>query len=74
MSVCIRPMGQLKSLLNDQPEITAEAGHTIREILVMLQIKPELVAGVIVNGVMQSKDYTLQEADVVKLFSVMSGG
>jgi sulfur carrier protein ThiS len=74
MSVNIRPMGQLKSLLNDQPEITVEAGHTVRETLVMLQIKPEIVAGVVVNGVLQSKDYTLQEADDVKLFAIMGGG
>ena len=74
MSACIRPMGQLKSLLNNQSEITVEVGRTVREILVMLQIKPEVVAGVIVNGDLQSKDYTLQENDSVKLFSIMGGG
>jgi sulfur carrier protein ThiS len=74
MSVCIRPAGQLKNLLNHQTEIIVEAGVTIRETLIMLQIKPELVAGVVVNGVLQSKDYLLQEADEVKLFSIMGGG
>jgi len=74
MSACIRPMGQLKSLLNNQSKITVEVGRTVREILVMLQIKPEVVAGVIVNGDLQSKDYILQEDDDVKLFSIMGGG
>ena len=74
MPACIRPTGQLKSYLNNQSEITVEAGRTVREILVMLQIKPEVVAGVIVNGDLQSKDYTIQEDDVIKLFSIMGGG
>lgn len=74
MSVRIRPMGQLKGYLNNQSEITVEAGRTVRETLVMLQIQPELVAGVVVNGVLQSKDYITQEEDDVKLFAVMGGG
>ncbi len=74
MSVCLRPAGQLKGLLNNQSEITVDAGKTVRETLILLQIKPELVAGVVVNGVLQSKDYLLQEADDVKLFSIMGGG
>ena len=74
MPVIIQPMGQLKSYFNDQSEITVEAGHTVRETLVRLQIKPEIIAGVIVNGVLQSKDYTLQDEDSVKLFAVMGGG
>jgi sulfur carrier protein ThiS len=74
MSVRIRPMGQLKSSLNNQSEITVDAGRTVRETLVMLQIKPEIVAGVVVNGDLQSMDYVLLENDDVKLFSIMGGG
>lgn len=74
MTVIIQPMGQLKSYFNDQSEITVEAGRTMRETLVRLQIKPEVIAGVIVNGVLQSKDYTLQEEDAVKLIAVLGGG
>ena len=74
MPVIIRPMRQLKSLLNGQSEITVEAGRTVREMLAVLQIKSEIIAGVVVIGELQSKDYILQDNDDVKLFAVMSGG
>jgi sulfur carrier protein ThiS len=74
MPVIIRPMRQLKSLLNGQSEITVEAGCTVRETLAVLQFKSEIIAGVVVNGELQSKDYILQDNDDVKLFAVMSGG
>lgn len=74
MSVIIRPMGQLKNIFNDQSEIKVEAGRTVRDTLAVLQIQSEIIAGVVVNGDLQSKDYTLQEDDDVKLFAVMSGG
>ncbi len=74
MSVIIRPMRALKSFFNNQSEITVEAGCTVRETLAALNIKSEIIAGVFVNGEMQSKDYLLQENDEVKLFAVMSGG
>ncbi len=74
MSAIIRPMGQLKNLFNNQTNITVEAGYTVRETLVALKIQPEIIAGVVVNGDLQSKDYTLREEDDVKLFAVMGGG
>jgi len=74
MAATIHPVGQLKSYFANQSTITAEKGQTIREILIAAQILPELVAGVVVNGDLQSKDYILQDADDVKLIAVMSGG
>ncbi len=74
MSVVIRPMGQLKNLFNNQSNITVAAGYTVRETLTALQIQPEIIAGVVVNGDLQSKDYILREEDDVKLFAVMGGG
>jgi hypothetical protein len=59
MTVTIRPAGQLKSFFNDQPSITTGAGQTNREFLVASNIVPEMVAGVMVNGLLQTKDYTL---------------
>ncbi len=67
----IRLVGQLKSYLNNQSEIKVDTGRTVRETLAALQIKPEVVADVAVNGVLQSKDYILQEEDDVKLLAVM---
>ncbi len=74
MTVQIRPVGQLKSFFNNQLVITVDPGKTIREILLEAQIAPEMVAGVVVNGDLQTKDYVLQEDDDVKLMAVMSGG
>ena len=71
MSVVIRPIGQLKNLFNNQSTISVDAGYTVRETLAALKIQPEIIAGVVVNGDLQSKDDTLQEEDVVKLFAVM---
>ena len=74
MPAVIHPVGQFKNFFNNQSEITVESGRTVRETLQLLKVEPLVVAGVIVNGVMQTKDYTLQEGDDVKLFAVMGGG
>jgi sulfur carrier protein ThiS len=74
MTVTIHLVGQLKIIFNNQPTISVDAGQTVRDILVGAQIMPEMVAGVVVNGDLQSKDYILQDEDDVKLIAVMSGG
>ncbi len=74
MSARIRPLGQLKQLFDDQAEVQVAPGQTVRAILIEKNIKPELVAGVIVNGELRTKDYCLQEGDEVRLMAVMSGG
>jgi sulfur carrier protein ThiS len=74
MSVTIHLVGQLKSIFNNQSIIKVNAGQTVHDILVGAQIMPEMVAGVIVNGDLQTKDYILQGNDDVKLIAVMSGG
>lgn len=74
MSVRLQLIGELKSYFGNQAEITVEAGRTVRETLADMQIRPEIVAGVFVNGVLESKDYRLQEEDTVKLLAVMGGG
>jgi sulfur carrier protein ThiS len=74
MTVTIHLVGQLKSIFNNQSIISVEAGQTVREFLITAHVMPEMVAGVVVNGDLQSKDYVLQDADDVKLIAVMSGG
>lgn len=74
MSVTIHLVGQLKSIFNNQSIINVDAGQTVRDILVSAQVMPEMVAGVVVNGDLQSKDYILKNEDDVKLIAVMSGG
>ncbi len=74
MSALFKPAGQLKSYFGNLPEIPVEAGTTVRETLVSLAVSPDIIAGVIVNGDLLDKDYSIQEGDVIKLFSVMGGG
>jgi len=74
MSAHIRPLGMLKSYIGGQAEISVEAGRTVREAVKALGMPPEIVALVLVNDAQQSKDYYLQDGDVVKLAAVAGGG
>ena len=75
MPATLRPIGHLKSLVNDQTELTVPAGISIREALAQVHIPPEMVALVVINGVHQTdKDTLLREGDVVKLMAVIGGG
>jgi sulfur carrier protein ThiS len=51
-----------------------EAGRTVRETLAALGIVPEVVALVVVNEEQQSKDYVIQEGDVIRVLAVIGGG
>jgi len=74
MTVIIRPLGMLKSYIGELKETTVEAGNSVRDTLASLGIDPQLVAGVFVNDEQQTKDYILQDGDVVKLLAVIGGG
>ncbi len=74
MTATLRPLGMLKSYIGDLKETTVESGLSVREILVNLGIDPQLVAGVFVNNEQQTKDYVVQDGDVVKLLAVIGGG
>jgi sulfur carrier protein ThiS len=75
MPVTLRPIGHLKSLVNDQTEIIVPAGVSVREALALVHIPSEIVALVVINGIHQTdKDILLNEGDVVKLMAVIGGG
>jgi sulfur carrier protein ThiS len=74
MTATIRPLGMLKDYLGDLNETTVEAGISVRQTLGLIGINPDLVAGVFVNGEQQSKDYVIQDGDIVKLLAVIGGG
>jgi sulfur carrier protein ThiS len=74
MSATIKPLGMLKSYIGDLQETDVAAGNSIRQTLTNLGINPDLVAGVFVNDEQQSKDYVLQDGDIVKLLAVIGGG
>ena len=74
MTATIKPLGMLKSYIGDLQETEVVTGNTIRQTLTDLGINPDLVAGVFVNDEQQSKDYILQDGDIVKLLAVIGGG
>ncbi len=74
MSAIIRPLGMLKSYVGDQKEVVVAAGSPVRDILSLIGIDPDLVAGVFINGELETKDYVVQDGDEVKLLAVIGGG
>ena len=74
MPATLRPSGALKSYIGGKSEIAVETGRTVRETLSALNIPPEVVALVMVNEEQKSKDYVLQERDVVRVLAVIGGG
>jgi sulfur carrier protein ThiS len=74
MSATIKPLGMLKDYLGELKEASVEAGYPVREAIIAIGINPDLVAGVFVNGELETKDYILQDGDIVKLLAVIGGG
>ncbi len=74
MATRLKPLGHLKQYFEGQSEVLIEPGQSVRELLLGKNIKPELVAGVIVNGGLESKDYLIRDGDEIKIMSVMGGG
>jgi sulfur carrier protein ThiS len=74
MTATIRFGDSLKNLFGSKGEFTVEPGHNVRETIVLLGFKPELVAMVTVNGEMQPKEYVIQEGDTIRLMAVIGGG
>ncbi len=74
MSAIIRPLGMLKDYLGEVNQATVDSGVSVRDALGLIGINPDLVAGVFVNGDQQTKDYVLQDGDIVKLLAVIGGG
>ena len=74
MTATIRPLGMLKSYIGGKPEISVEAGQTIRQAMQIMGMPPEVVALVLVNDEQQPKDYVLQDGDAVKFLAIIGGG
>jgi len=75
IGVEIIPVGLVKrKLAGRMPQELDAAGLTVRELLLQLPIKPELVAFVVVNGRLVRRDHRLSDNDVVKLVPAVGGG
>ena len=65
----------MKSYVGEQSSLTVDcSGKTVRDCLREISIPSELVAMVIVNGLLQEKDYIVQEQDVIQLIPLVGGG
>jgi sulfur carrier protein ThiS len=74
MSALIRTSSALKAYQDGKDEFEVESGRSVHETLVSLNIKPEIIALVIVAGEQKSKDYIIQEGDVIKVMAIIGGG
>jgi sulfur carrier protein ThiS len=81
MSATLRPTSALRSYIGGKDEIAVAAGRSVRATLAALGIPPEIVALVVVNSPStgagdepQTKDYVIQEGDVVRVLAVIGGG
>jgi hypothetical protein len=75
MSIQVKPTGILKSYSAGESPILVEAsGVNIREILAMIHVPSEMVAMVLVNGILQEKDYIPQDHDIIQLIPLIGGG
>jgi sulfur carrier protein ThiS len=71
----ITPVGLLKKYIGDrETPIVMEGGPTVAEVIEALGIPSVLVAVVLINGRQKSKDYVLQDGDMVKLMPLVGGG
>jgi len=74
MTATLRLGASLKALINGQTEYVIDAGKTVKETLSLIGIKPEVVALVTVNEIMETKEYVIRENDIVRLMAVIGGG
>ena len=74
MPATLRLGASLKYLITGKDEYLVDSGKSVRDTLLQVGIKPELIALVSVNGAMQTKDYVIQEDDIIRIMSVVGGG
>jgi sulfur carrier protein ThiS len=74
MPAILRPSGALRDLVGGQAEVPVKTGLTVRETLAALGIVPEVVALVVVNEEQRTKDYVIQEGDIIRVLAVIGGG
>lgn len=74
MGVTLIPVGFLREYAGGQERLELAAGSTVAEMLEEAGIPSALVAGVMRDGELLSKDYRPQEGETIKVMAVMGGG
>jgi len=73
--ISITVVGLLKNYTQNQESLALDAaGKNISQVLAELGIPSVLVAVPLINGRQESKDYVLQDGDIVKLIPLVGGG
>jgi len=71
----IIPVGLIKEKFEGKiPHHVDAAGLTVQELLSRLPIQTDLVAFIVVNGRLVSRDHRLSDSDVIKLVPMVGGG
>ena len=75
MPVQVISVGILRSSpAEDEAIREVEAGKTVEQILADLDIRPDMVAMVLINGRQSAKEAIVRDGDVVKLVPFVGGG
>jgi sulfur carrier protein ThiS len=74
MAVTLVATGGLREYTGGLQELEVAAGPTVKEMLGTLGIRPELVAAVMRNRELVSKDYRPEDGETVVLVAVLGGG
>jgi sulfur carrier protein ThiS len=73
MRIRVKPVGIIRRYVEDK-DMDVSADLTIRGLIALLAIPPELKLMVFVNGKRADADGTLQDGNEVRLITLLSGG
>jgi hypothetical protein len=73
MRIRVKPAGIIRRYVEDT-DLYVSAGLTIRGLIALLAIPPELKLMVFVNGLREDADEILQDGNEVRLITLLSGG
>lgn len=74
MAIRVIPVGVLRARAGQEEFLVEAAGRSVAALLADLDIEPDLVAMVLINGRQSPKDTPLRDGDVLKLVPFVGGG
>jgi sulfur carrier protein ThiS len=73
MRICIKPAGIIRRYVAEK-DLDVPAGLTIRGLIALLAIPPELKLMIFVNGKRKDLDETIEDGNEIRLITLLSGG
>jgi sulfur carrier protein len=74
MKVIVKLFATLRKERGDGAELTLSEGSTLRDVLDVLEIKPEQASILFVNGRHADLDQFISDGDVISIFPPIGGG